>query len=245
MAAAAAAAGPLSGPVSVLESYRGRDRVVRTVAYACQLAGGILVAKKGRLATESPLGRGLLTASAQLSHCRTVLRLFDDLSMLAYSCQYGLGKKEEDVAVRWLSVAGNVADQLYYPCEHVAWAADAGILAADSGRWWALSTALWAASLLLGTIRSLRILSRLRRSQRREPASGDAARKTRARAKAEALTVLGHLADLCNAIHWMPPGWLWAGRFPPWLVGLLGSVSSLLGIYLTYAGATEATGSVE
>lgn len=45
------------------------------------------------------------------------------------------------------------------------------------------------------------------------------------------LTLLSNLADLANAVHWLPPGILWAGRFPPWLVGLLGTVSSLLSVY--------------
>ncbi|XP_042299801.1 peroxisomal membrane protein 11C-like [Sceloporus undulatus] len=79
------------GLVAVLETHRGRDRAVRTICYGCQLAGGSLVAR--RWPEESPLGRSLLAVSAQLSHCRTVLRLFDDLSMLAYSRQYGLGLK--------------------------------------------------------------------------------------------------------------------------------------------------------
>ncbi|XP_024050005.1 ectoderm-neural cortex protein 1-like isoform X2 [Terrapene carolina triunguis] len=84
----AAAADPLSSLVSVLESYRGRDRVIRTLCYGCQLAGGVLARKSP---TESEMGRRLLAVSAQLSHCRTVLRLFDDVAMLAYSRQYGLG----------------------------------------------------------------------------------------------------------------------------------------------------------
>lgn len=61
---------------------------VRTLCYGCQLVGGALARRDP---AESPLGRGLLGVSAQLSHCRTVLRLFDDLAMLAYSRQYGLG----------------------------------------------------------------------------------------------------------------------------------------------------------
>ncbi|XP_062816297.1 peroxisomal membrane protein 11C [Anolis carolinensis] len=219
-----AAAGPLSGLVALLETYRGRDRVVRTLGYACQLGGGALLSRR-----DSPLGRSLLSLSAQLSHCRTVLRLFDDLSMWDYSRQYGLGRQEEDPALRWLSVLNNVADQLYYPCEHVAWAADAEVIRVDSRKWWALSTALWAASLLLGIARSLRILSRLRRN--REPQSKEAVRQ----ARAEALTVASHLADLCNAVHWLPvPGLLWAGRSPGWLVGLLGTLSSLIGIHLAH-----------
>lgn len=47
---------------------------------------------------------------------------------------------------------------------------------------------------------------------------------------AEALHVLSSLADLSNAVHWMPPGFLWAGRFPHWLVGLMGTFSSLVGM---------------
>ena len=64
-----------------------------------------------------------------------------------------LAPQEEDVFVRCVSVLGNLADQLYYPCEHVAWAADAKILHVDSARWWTLSTTFWGLSLLLGIAR--------------------------------------------------------------------------------------------
>ncbi|XP_042299924.1 peroxisomal membrane protein 11C-like [Sceloporus undulatus] len=142
--------------------------------------------------------------------------------------------QEEDAAVRWLSVLNNLADQLYYPCEHMAWAADAKIICANSSKWWAISTALWGTSLLLGIARSLRILSQLRRKQKKEP-SRETLQKVKAQARAEALTIISNLADFSNAIHWMPPGVLWAGKFPPWLVGLMGTLSSLIGIHLTYA----------
>uniref|UniRef100_A0ACB8F1N0 Uncharacterized protein n=1 Tax=Sphaerodactylus townsendi TaxID=933632 RepID=A0ACB8F1N0_9SAUR len=36
-----------------------------------------------------PLGDRLLALAQQLSHCRTVLRLFDDLTMLTHTCHYG------------------------------------------------------------------------------------------------------------------------------------------------------------
>ncbi|XP_066492163.1 peroxisomal membrane protein 11C [Tiliqua scincoides] len=229
------AGGLFSSLVSVLETYRGRDRVVRTLSYGCQLAGGILTRKDP---TGSAFGHGLLAASAQLSHCRTVLRLFDDLAMLTYSHQYGLGSKEKDAAVRWISVLNNLADQLYYPCEHVAWAADARIIHANSSKWWALSTALWGVSLLLGIVRSLRILSQLRSKLKTQSsvASHSIVKKLRTKAKTEVLTIISNLADLSNAIHWLPPGLLWAGMFSPWLVGLMGTISSLIGVYLSYAG---------
>lgn len=59
----------------------------------------------------------------------------------------------EDALVRGLSVLCNVANQLYYPCEHLAWAADVGIVRAGSQKWWTRSTALWGCALLLGILR--------------------------------------------------------------------------------------------
>nr|XP_010347842.1 peroxisomal membrane protein 11C isoform X3 [Saimiri boliviensis boliviensis] len=153
----------LSGLASALESYRGRDRLIRVLGYCCQLVGGVLVEQ---CPARSEVGTRLLVVSTQLSHCRTILRLFDDLAMFVYTKQYGLGAQEEDAFVRWVSVLGNLADQLYYPCEHVAWAADTRVLHVDSSRWWTLSTALWALSLLLGVARSLWVLLKLRQRLR-------------------------------------------------------------------------------
>lgn len=64
---------------------------IRTVCYGSQLVGGALSRKPDTDASVHQLGKSLLLFSAQLSHCRTVLRLFDDLSMLAYSHSYGMG----------------------------------------------------------------------------------------------------------------------------------------------------------
>ncbi|XP_030910464.2 peroxisomal membrane protein 11C isoform X2 [Melopsittacus undulatus] len=217
---------------------------VRALCYGCQLAGGALAggavaggALAGPQAAPSGLPRSLLAVSAELSACRTALRLFDDLAMLSSSCGYGLGPKDEDGLVRVLSVLCNVANQLYYPCEHMAWAADAGIIRARAQKWWTLSMGLWASSLLLGILRSLRILGQLRKLKQHKGTSSPRRQKeVKAQVKAEVLSILAQVADLSNAIHWLPPGFLWAGRFPPWLVGLLGTVSSLIGIYQASRG---------
>lgn len=226
---------PFESVVSLLESYRGRDKVVRIICYASQLVGGIISRKTSN---SSQLGKSLMLFSAQLSHCRTVLRLFDDLSMAAYSLSYGLGFTEEDKVLRCMSVLINGADQLYYPCEHVAWAADAQLIKVKSGKWWTLSTVLWGVSLLLGTLRSIRIIWKLRRKAQkcREAGQQDSRENIittvgiQKQIWGEFLNILSSLADLSNAIHWMPPGFLWAGRFPDWLVGLLGTGSSVLGM---------------
>lgn len=61
--------------------------------------------------------------------------------------------QEEDALVRWMSILNNVADQLYYPCEHIAWAADAELIKTKSDKWWVLSTGLWGISLILNILR--------------------------------------------------------------------------------------------
>ncbi|XP_053558910.1 peroxisomal membrane protein 11C [Bombina bombina] len=221
----------VSGLVNALESYRGRDRLMRTLCYSCQLLGGLLTQKSRR---KQELGKSLLIVTSQLSHCRTVLRLFDDLSMLAYSKQYGLGKKEEDCLIRLISVIGNMCDQLYYPCEHVAWAADAGVIRTKSEKWWTASTALWGLSLLLGILRSLRILSTVRRKGKKFEKDAPKSRgEIKCQVRSEVLGIISCLCDLINAVHWMPPGFLWGGKSPTWLVGLMGTISSLIGIYQT------------
>lgn len=219
---------------------------IRTLGYCCQLIGGVLVEQSP---TRSEVGTRLLAVATQLSHCRTVLRLFDDLAMFVYTTQYGLGAEEEDILIRWLSVLGNVVDQLYYPCEHVAWAADAKVLHVDSARWWTVSTALWGLSLLLGIVRSLWMMLKLSGQLQSTTAiftSGlprSKCGKRRAlemQLRSEVLTLLGNLADLANAVHWLPQGVLWGGRFPPWLVGLMGTISSLLSIYQAARTSSQA-----
>lgn len=229
----------LESLVQLLESYRGRDKVIRTVCYGSQLVGGVLSRKAETDIRSQQLGKSLLLFSAQLSHCRTVLRLFDDLSMLAYSHSYGLGNREEDGAVRWISVLNNVADQLYYPCEHIAWAADAELIKVKSDKWWLFSTVLWGTSLLLGILRSLRVLLLLKKKLKNRDEGGKSRTQLRRQMRGELLSILSSMADLSNAIHWMPPGFLWAGRFPNWLVGLLGTTSSLIGLIQINAGDGE------
>ncbi|XP_048832639.1 peroxisomal membrane protein 11C isoform X1 [Brienomyrus brachyistius] len=235
-------ANSLESLVNLLESYRGRDKVIRTLCYGSLLAGGI-VSQRGP--GSSQLGNRLLLFSSQLSDCRTVLRLFDDLSMFAYTWSYGLGVSEEDAGVRWICVINNLADQLYYPLEHIAWAADARLIGVKSARWWTLSTLMWAVSLLMNILRSVRVILLLRKKMRknrrtnqREGSEAAVSRSTEVQQQvhSEVLSIFSSMADLSNAIHWLPPGFLWSSRFPHWLVGLMGTVSSLIGLYQTYSG---------
>jgi peroxin-11C len=70
-----------------LGTHNGRDKVIRTLSYTAKLAAAFMSSEE--------TVRKLETISSQLSACRTVLRLFDDIPMLNYTLTYGLGKEVE------------------------------------------------------------------------------------------------------------------------------------------------------
>lgn len=72
----------------VLESYRGRDKIIRLASYSSLFIGGCLRNTKLR-----GLGESLSILAKNLNECRTMLRLFDDLSMFLHCTRYGLGSK--------------------------------------------------------------------------------------------------------------------------------------------------------
>lgn len=68
-----------------LETYRGRDKILRTLCYVSKCVAGLHKNPK----TVAQLDN----FSSQLSACRAALRLLDDIPMIAYCLEYGLGKK--------------------------------------------------------------------------------------------------------------------------------------------------------
>ena len=68
--------------VKILQSYSGRDKVLRTTSYLCTFLSNTL---KGKLATD------IGTFGKAVSASRTVGRLFDDLIALSTTLSYGWG----------------------------------------------------------------------------------------------------------------------------------------------------------
>lgn len=77
----------------------------------------------------TPSSKKVLIVGKQLSYCRTILRLFDDLPMLNRTLSYGLGSNEKDLISRLTNLLSNVINTIYYPLEHIAWAGDQGVIA--------------------------------------------------------------------------------------------------------------------
>lgn len=203
--------------VTVLETYRGREKTMRTVQY------GLLFVTP--LAKEN-VRKALQTVSSQLGVARVILRLFDDLPMLQYSLSCIRNSKGKDRILRYLEVVNTLVDQLYFPVEHIAWARDIKVLRGSSKTFWNVSVLLWGLSLVLTILRSLRHIFLMK-----QPTAGASTKekeKVEALYTAELLTVIMQAADLLNALNWLPHR-PWKKSFPVWQVGFLGLVSSLIG----------------
>lgn len=52
--------------------------------------------------------------------------------------------------------------------------------------------------------------------------------------KYELLTAIRLSIDFVHAVNTLPPGFLWSSKLQTWHVGLIASISSVLGIYQIY-----------
>ncbi|XP_052813709.1 peroxisomal membrane protein 11C-like [Mya arenaria] len=226
--------------VRLVGSYTSRDKFIRLCQY-------ILKFLAGQQKTNAGIRLGVI--SSELGACRTVLRLFDDVPMFAYSLSYGLGRKEKNTWLRCLQLLGNLANQVYYPLEHIAWLADRKILERNSGPWGLACLVAWAVSLLTEIFKSILQIRLIRRAQiqllkereleaqeERETAEMSTSLKgqikvLKSQERELYLAVIEHLTDLVNAINWLPPGFLWSGKFSARFTGAMGTISSAIKLY--------------
>lgn len=213
----------------VLDTYRGRDKFIRTLCYTSKLIGSCTC--------NELLVKRCQTFSSQMSATRAVLRLFDDLPMLKYSLQYGFGKQEPDQFMASVGFVANVVDQLYFPVDKIAWLADLKLINANSKFWETASTAIYVVSLYLNLLRTIRYLNILH--NHKECVSSDTDKsslmKLIATQQTEYLTFIRLTLDLVHAVNSLPPGFLWSCKLKSWQVGLIGTFSSFLGLYQIFA----------
>ncbi|XP_015912062.1 peroxisomal membrane protein 11C [Parasteatoda tepidariorum] len=208
----------------LLNDYVSRDAIIRTCSYASLLLSEY---------SSKDTSRKLKIISTELSYCRLLNRLFDDVSMLKYTLQYGLGSKENGKLLRLISVLLNIVDQLYFPVEHFAWAADKKIIAADSSILYNLSSGLWALSCYLNILRSLLTLSRLESCK--NYSDNELLSQVSRQQLGELLVAFRSSADFVIAISYLPPGTLmWAGKLSTKKIAWCGLLSSILRLVLFF-----------
>ncbi|XP_015114057.1 peroxisomal membrane protein 11C [Diachasma alloeum] len=207
-----------------LESYEGRDKFLRTLSYAAKLA--TVFPKSNDTASKFKY------FGSQMSGCRVMLRLLDDIPSLHYALTYGSGRQEPDQMIRWLEIIQNVIDVVYSPVETIAWAGSHKLVSIDVDKWDNASTWFWIVSLYLSFMKSVKKYKNLSEYGslvlKNHPTELRTVNKKRSN---EILTCARMLIDLSYAISYLPPGTLWGGKLTTWQVGALGTLSSLIALY--------------
>ncbi|KAL0881401.1 hypothetical protein ABMA27_001269 [Loxostege sticticalis] len=215
----------------LLDSYNGRDKVVRLACYAFKLYGCVHNDKAWQ------------AAGSRLSGARLILRLFDDIPMIRHTYTYGLGRHESSTIAALLGVLANTVDQAFLPVEKACWLHEVGILKLKPDTAYVLetfSTALWAASLyisLLQTGRSIRQLwwSRDCLQTSSEDGGADARRNLDVRLVLQAITAGKLCLDITHAVSCLPEGWLWGEKIGATKVAAIATTSSVIGIAMYFA----------
>ncbi|XP_022312468.2 peroxisomal membrane protein 11C-like [Crassostrea virginica] len=223
---------------SLLESHRGRDKIVRLCTYAAMLLGD-----SGR----GDVHRKLLIISGELGAARMTMRLFDDLSMLLSNLKYGLGSKEENPLIRLMTLVTNVSYQIFYPLEHIYWLTNKNVLTSFvSLKWITGSIFAWAVALLADIVRLITKIITLKkelgelRKQQLLTSTEESEVEVRSERKTTVVTeiresyllLIQNMADFTNAISWLPPGLiLWSGKLSRFQNGFFGLISSSIMLY--------------
>jgi len=211
--------------VKFLETYRGRDVIIRLSSYATCFFGGLAESRNNK-----SLSTKLLTIANEFSKCRTILRLYDDSAMMAACLRYTFAKKEgkEDPLQNLLTHIKIHAMQLFYPMEHISWAAMNDLININRGPWAIMSLFCWIVYLLAGIIQSLAGIYQSR-------LESDITEEQRKKRRLDLVNLLEHSCNLVLAVAYLPPQmplWicqnLWAGQLSNTGIGVFGIASTLL-----------------
>ncbi|KAG8183810.1 hypothetical protein JTE90_027735 [Oedothorax gibbosus] len=154
--------------------------------------------------------------------------------MLQYTLSYGIGSKDEHAVARVLGVLKNLLDQVYFPVEHMAWAADQKIVKAQSSYFYTFGTILWGLSSYIGIVKSLIMMSVLQRKTR---GVKNVVLHEKIVGKQLELLLLAcqEAADFVLAVNYLPAGsLLWAGTLKKREIGLIGTFSSILRLLMLF-----------
>lgn len=215
----------------LLDSYTGRDKVVRLACYACKLYGCVKDEKPWQ------------TAGSRLSSARMMLRLFDDIPMIRHTYNYGLGRHESTTTAAVLGVLANMVDQAFLPVEKACWLYDVGVLKLtdrNAETLETISTALWAASLFISLIQTSRSIRQLWWSRdclqnTSEDGGADARKNLDVRLALQAVTAGKLCLDITHAVSCLPNGWLWGEKIGGTKVAAIATTSSAIGIAIYFA----------
>ncbi|XP_055855428.1 peroxisomal membrane protein 11C [Episyrphus balteatus] len=223
----------------LIASHSGRDKVMKVLCYTAK----VLSTPNSTIKIDN--AKKFYIFSSRISQARATLRLVDDLPTILYALEYGLGRHEKNRFDALLGVLTNIVDILFFPVDKICWLSDHNILQLDEtkkSKWDVINSVFWSLSVFLNLSRVLRdyhekhIAGALLMKERAVGnVTNDDAEMARKRYEQqrimESITVLRMSLDLVHAVSSLPKGYLWGGEIKSWKVGVIGSLSGLLGIY--------------
>ncbi|XP_055322006.1 peroxisomal membrane protein 11C isoform X2 [Sitodiplosis mosellana] len=211
----------------MLDTYGGRDKVMKILCYSAKLASGLNSDKNPELS------KRLAIISKKISGARATLRLIDDIPMLQHTLEYGLGSKESDTALSIIGLITNAVDHIYYPVEKICWLAEHKCLSLeDPDRWDTISSIFWVSSIYLNLMRTCRSVILMEQHKQclntHDASTQNALAALLARQRMEFISVVRLSLDLTHAVSTLPAGWFWGGKLKTWHVGALGTLSAVI-----------------
>ncbi|XP_019768220.1 peroxisomal membrane protein 11C isoform X1 [Dendroctonus ponderosae] len=216
----------LNESCSLLDTYKGRDKIIRTLCYLSRLFG--------ELQSNPEIQQKCNTFSTQMSATRTTLRLLDDLLVLRSTLDYKFGQNEADKYMAVMVVMSNITDHIYLSLEKFSWLAKHKLLTGiDNTKWDTASSACWVFTSYVSILKNVRFLFMM---ESHKSCLGQVKNisdeKLRLLKWFHIWTVCRSLLDFTHAVNTLPPGFLWSSKLSSRFISLIGSSSSLIGLYL-------------
>uniref|UniRef100_A0A034WIX9 Peroxisomal membrane protein 11C n=1 Tax=Bactrocera dorsalis TaxID=27457 RepID=A0A034WIX9_BACDO len=215
----------------IIDTYGGRDKGMKALCYSAKLVAGYHAKRNPELAKRYAI------TSSRISGARATLRLIDDIPMIQYALEYGLGEGEPDRLMAVLGVTANIVDLLYYPIEKICWLSEHNILdVKNADAWDVLNSTFWVLSVYLNLMRTMRNYAlNQQKVDAANVANSSVDEKLLKKHRLELLSVLRLSLDFTHAVSTLPKGYLWGGKLSTFQVGAIGTLSAAIGIYQLFA----------
>lgn len=138
-----------------------------------------------------------------------------------------------DITVRFTTTLSKIANALYLLCDHLLWAARAGVADINTDKWGRIAYKYWLYSIVMNLVRDFYEINRLFEINRRKGGSRLAVRAVNTSllyliAAQHKDILVDTIKNVCDVF--IPMVALGYMKLSPGIVGLLGIVSSIAGI---------------
>lgn len=193
---------------TVLSSYAGRDKAIRSLAFYLQL----------KSTTSPDNAKEILGLAKQLSAARLVSRQFNHPGMLKSCRQIMQAFQTGRIGDPLEFLTGAAVTGIYTVygfVELLAWLSDAKILAFNSARLYKWCLYLWLSELINGIVRQMRVIYR----------------KGIEKSQEDILTLVGLSSDFISGVNSLPHKILWAGKLSMRQSASFSLLASIIGFY--------------